>query len=105
MPRLRASSWSGFSDVPWAEALFLYAAHDGAGWVNPLMAAAPITDAAGKEKQARAVALAFSCTGLAKLGLPGHVMGTFSAPFVKACTRKTACAGLATRSTAYGRPR
>jgi hypothetical protein len=66
---------SGFSDVPWAEALFLYAAPDGAGWINPLMAAAPITDAAGKEKQARAAALAFTCTGLAKLGLPGPVIG------------------------------
>jgi deferrochelatase/peroxidase EfeB len=74
---------SGFSDVPWAEALFLYAAHDGAAWIHPLRSAAPITDAAGKEKQARAAALAFTCGGLAKLGLPGQVLGTFSAPFLE----------------------
>jgi hypothetical protein len=70
---------SGFSDVPWAEALFLHADQPGARWISHLRAAAPITDAA--KKQARAAALAFTCTGLAKLGLPGQVLGTFSAPF------------------------
>jgi Dyp-type peroxidase family len=72
---------SGFGDVPWAEALFLHADQPGAGWISHLRAEAPITDAAGKEKQARTAALAFTCTGLAKLGLPGPVLGTFSAPF------------------------
>jgi len=72
---------SGFSDVPWAEALFLYANHEGATWINPLRAAAPITDAAGKEKQVRAATLAFTCAGLAKLGLPAQALDTFSAPF------------------------
>jgi hypothetical protein len=96
---------SGFSDVPWAEALFLYAAHDGAAWINPLRAAAPITDAAGKEKEARAATLAFTCAGLATLGLPDPVLGTFSAPFREGMYQEDRLAGSATRSTAYGKPR
>jgi len=72
---------SGFSDLPWAEALFLYAKDSGAAWINALRAAAPITNAAGKEKEARAAALAFTCTGLASVGLPYEVLETFSPQF------------------------
>src|SRR5438876_798825 len=40
---------------------------------------APAT--AGKEKEARAAALAFTCTGLASVGLPYEVLETFSPQF------------------------
>jgi Dyp-type peroxidase family len=72
---------SGFKHVPWAEALFLYADRRGAEWINPLRQIAPITDAADKERQARAATLAFTCAGLAKLGLRPQVLDTFSLPF------------------------
>ena len=70
---------SGFSDLPYAEAVFLHASQPGAGWIGALRSAAPITDA--KAKQARAAALAFTCSGLAKLGLGDEALDTFSAPF------------------------
>lgn len=76
---------SGFGDLPWAEALFLHAenrpGNRPAAWIDALRAAAPITNAAGKEKEARAVALAFTCTGLASVGLPYEALQTFSPPF------------------------
>src|SRR4051812_48763462 len=76
---------SGFADLPWAEALFLHAENHPenrcAAWINALRAVAPITNAAGKERKARAAALAFTCTGLANLGLCDDALETFSPPF------------------------
>jgi Dyp-type peroxidase family len=72
---------SGFADLRWAEALFLYAERDGAEWINSLRQIAPITNAAGKAKEERAAALAFTCRGLANLKFPIEVLGTFSTPF------------------------
>src|SRR4051794_3101382 len=81
---------SGFVDLPAAEALFLYyddaLAAEGAGdegkrgaWLRALGAVAPITDADGKDP--RAAALAFTSTGLQKLGIPAETLATFSEPF------------------------
>jgi hypothetical protein len=72
---------SGFVDLPWAEVLFLHAETCGAAWIDALRAAAPITNAAGKEKGERAAALAFTCSGLARVGLSDRALETFSLPF------------------------
>ena len=81
---------SGFSDLPSAEALFLWCdwpengpdspASAGKGaWLKALADVAPITDADGKDQ--RAAAIAFTWTGLQKLGLSADALATFSAPF------------------------
>src|SRR5262245_38175019 len=81
---------SGFSSLPSAEALFLWfdwpkngpddEVTEGKGiFLKTLDAVAPITDANGKDE--RAAALAFTWTGLQKLGLPAAALATFSAPF------------------------
>ena len=82
---------SGFSDLPSAKALFLEfdwpANEPGSGdppggkgaWLQTLNTAAPITDSDGKEKQAASIA--FTWTGLQKLGLCPQALASFSAPF------------------------
>jgi Dyp-type peroxidase family len=68
---------SGFAHLPWAEALFLRLDALGGAWLRALQGS--ITDATGKPDQAAAIA--FTCTGLAKLGLEEETLATFSAPF------------------------
>jgi|1185.fasta_scaffold11233_2 Dyp-type peroxidase family len=81
---------SGFSALPSAQALFLCCEWpengptgphaDGKGaWLKTLYSIAPITDADGRER--RAASLAFTWTGLQKIGLSQDVLATFSAPF------------------------
>jgi Dyp-type peroxidase family len=81
---------SGFSKLPSAEALFLLCdwpengpnspASAGKGaWLKTLNTVAPITDADGRDR--RAASIAFSWTGLQKLGLSADALSTFSAPF------------------------
>ncbi len=81
---------SGFSKLPSAEALFLFCdwpengpdspVSSGKGaWLQTLNTVAPITDADGKDQ--RAASIAFTWTGLQKLGLSADTLATFSAPF------------------------
>jgi deferrochelatase/peroxidase EfeB len=81
---------SGFGDLPSAKALFLFFGwpENDPGdqqpsrkfqWLQALRAVAPITDA--DDKDPRASALAFTWTGLQKLGLPADALATFSQPF------------------------
>jgi Dyp-type peroxidase family len=80
---------SGFNTLPSALALFLEfgpkqtASGAGAGpaasWLQTLMRVAPITDA--DEADRRAASIAFTWTGLQKLGLPEAALASFSAPF------------------------
>jgi deferrochelatase/peroxidase EfeB len=73
---------SGFAALPTGRALFLKFGWDGVrggDWLRDLDAIAPVTDADGKEE--RAVAIAFSYTGLCRMGLPGAALDSFSAPF------------------------
>ena len=81
---------SGFSKLPSAEALFLLCdwpengpnrpASSGKGaWLKTLNTVAPITDADGRDQ--RAASIAFTWTGLQKLGLSADALATFSAPF------------------------
>jgi Dyp-type peroxidase family len=81
---------SGFNNLPSAQALFLFCdwpengpgdlATSGKGaWLQALRAVAPITDADGSD--ARAAMLAFTWTGLQKIGLPADALATFSQPF------------------------
>jgi Dyp-type peroxidase family len=81
---------SGFANLPAAEALFLWCDWPenedddqpvrGKGeWLQTLNTVAPITDADGSDP--RAASIAFTWTGLQKLGLPADALATFSAPF------------------------
>jgi deferrochelatase/peroxidase EfeB len=81
---------SGFSKLPASEALFLTfgwpddiagapAVEGRGGWLRTLADIAPVSDADGKEE--RATALAFTFTGLQKLGLESAALDTFSQPF------------------------
>ena len=77
---------SGYAHLETARALFLRfdwptgAANPGA-WLTALEGVAPITDADGKE--AKAAALAFTATGLARLGLDAAALASFSQPFLE----------------------
>ena len=79
---------SGFENLPSALALFLEcgpvqdAGASGGGngkWLQTLRQLAPITDADGRDP--RVASIAFTWTGLQKLGLPGDALASFSAPF------------------------
>ena len=75
----------GFGGLPTGRALFLefgWPADDGKGkgaWLQTLQRVAPVTDADGREQ--RATALAFTYTGIAKMGLRDETLKSFSAPF------------------------
>jgi deferrochelatase/peroxidase EfeB len=81
---------SGFANLPVAEALFLWCGwpeneSDGppvsgkGAWLQTLNTVAPITDADGSDP--RAASIAFTWTGLRKLGLSADALATFSTPF------------------------
>ncbi len=69
---------SGFNHLPWAQALFLRLDTPGGAWLQTIQRLAPVSDATGKAN--RATALAFTATGLARMGL-GDALATFAAPF------------------------
>lgn len=78
---------SGFDRLPSALALFLECGPapdakgpDGGGnWLRALTEVAPISDADGPDE--RSASIAFTWTGLQKLGLPADALASFSAPF------------------------
>jgi len=74
---------SGFSSLPYAQALFLcfgWATTEEKGrWLQALQEVAPITDADGGER--RTAAIAFSYTGLERHGLNREALASFSRPF------------------------
>jgi len=72
---------SGFNALPAAKALFLEFVSSGGGWLAPLAEAAPITAADGPQRPAAIIA--FTATGLEKLGLPLEDLASFSLPFVQ----------------------
>jgi deferrochelatase/peroxidase EfeB len=84
---------SGFGDLATGRALLLEfqwadgAANPGA-WLKTLTDTAPITSARPPDKtdpnaQSRAAALAFTWTGLQRMGLPETALASFSRPFVE----------------------
>lgn len=74
---------SGFSNLPYGQALFLNFNWDAPGgkkgWLTALRQVATITDADGKDSPCAAIA--FTWTGLQKLGLSPEALASFSAPF------------------------
>ncbi|PZU10199.1 MAG: hypothetical protein DI605_06310 [Sphingomonas sp.] len=75
---------SGFGKLPTGRALFLeFRWQDQApgkgSWLGTLDAIAPVTDASGRQE--RAVSLAFTHAGLARMGLPAAALDSFAAPF------------------------
>lgn len=73
---------TAFGRLECAEALFLNAPTPGNAWLAALLATLPVT-AAVKDEAPIATALAFTVSGLARLGLPPAVLGEFAAPFVE----------------------
>jgi hypothetical protein len=73
----------GFSGLPTGRALFLEFAwkgdQGGGAWLRALEEVAPVTNADGRE--AKATALSFAYTGLAKMGLDQRALDSFAAPF------------------------
>lgn len=73
---------SGFAALPTGRALFLaFDWEDGRGnpWLAELLRTAPVTDADGRDPAATAIA--FTSTGLARMGLPSAALDSFAAPF------------------------
>jgi Dyp-type peroxidase family len=72
---------SGFGRLPTGRALFLEIAEGrpGGAWLRALEQAAPVT--AADRNQGSAVALAFTWTGLGRIGLPETTLASFSRPF------------------------
>lgn len=82
---------SGFASLPYGRALFLNIGRKpdperggGGAWLDTLATVAPITNAAPKDIQTRAAAIAFTCTGLSVMGLGGQALASFSRPFHEA---------------------
>lgn len=88
---------SGFTHLPWAEALFLRFDASGGSWLKTLQ----ITDATGKPAD-RAAAIAFTWTGLKTLGLDDETWQRSRFHFAKACSRRTGCADWVTGRMATG---
>ena len=76
---------SGFGDLPTGRALFLEcgAEKTGGAWLRDLAKVAPITNAAppAETPSRRAAAMAFTWTGLKRIGLDEAALGSFSRPF------------------------
>lgn len=73
---------SGFSSLPTGRALFLefaWPGNAGGQWLNVLQTIAPVTDSDGSDP--RATALAFTWSGLHKMGLPQVALDSFADPF------------------------
>jgi deferrochelatase/peroxidase EfeB len=75
---------SGFAGLPTGRALFLEFAwtepqNKGGGWLKTLAGLAPISDADGRDE--RAASLAFTWTGLQRMGLPQSALDSFARPF------------------------
>jgi len=77
---------SGYSALPAARALFLRCNVCGGAWLKDLRQVVTITDADGSQQPASMIA--FTATGLAKLGLPKEVLGTFLLPFQEGMLQK-----------------
>jgi deferrochelatase/peroxidase EfeB len=83
---------SGFGDLQTGRALLLEcrapSGPGGGAWLDTLNKIAPITNAqppakSNPDAQVRAAALAFTWTGLQRLGLPSTALASFSRPFVE----------------------
>ncbi|WP_209380094.1 Dyp-type peroxidase [Pararoseomonas baculiformis] len=75
---------SSFGWLPEGRALLLDATGAQKGWLGALRAAAPITDAALRPREARgdrAAAIAFTFSGLCTLGLDPEALASFARPF------------------------
>jgi len=74
---------TAFGGLPLAEALFLNAPMVGNAWLAALLAALPVTPAIKDATADAATALAFTASGLTRLGLPQSVLDGFAAPFLE----------------------
>jgi Dyp-type peroxidase family len=86
-PKTQGFVVAGFNALPTGRALFLEFTWPGdkppAGWLSRLLAAAPVTSAVrpDPETQTRAASLAFSGTGLRRMGLAEEALASFARPF------------------------
>jgi len=77
---------SAFGTLPFAVALFLDAQTGGGAWIKRLREIIPVTAADGRQQPA--AMLAFTSTGLAKLGLDPAALATFPLPFQEGMLQK-----------------
>jgi Dyp-type peroxidase family len=86
-PKTQGFVVAGFNALPTGRALFLEFNWPGdkppAGWLGRLLASAPVTSAVrpDPQTQTQAVSLAFSGTGLRRLGLDEEALASFAPPF------------------------
>jgi deferrochelatase/peroxidase EfeB len=87
-PEVQGIVVTGFRGLPTGRALFLEfgapggPALDGGAWLRTLEQVAPVTPAVPPAAgQDRAVALAFTWTGLQRMGLPANALASFARPF------------------------
>lgn len=71
---------SPFAHLPAAEALFLRLDHGGGDWLRVMRGLAPVTPADGRDAAA-STAIAFTWSGLLRLGLDREALTSFSRPF------------------------
>lgn len=72
---------SAYSNLPAARALFLELTSGGGAWLDAVRAIIPMTAADGPQQPAAMIA--FTATGLARLGLPKEALATFLEPFLE----------------------
>lgn len=77
---------SGFGALPHGRALFVELGGGGGGWLAALEKVAPVTPAVppgqnDPDGQQQATAIAFTGSGLARMGLPPTALASFSRPF------------------------
>lgn len=76
---------TGFGELETGRALFLELRPSGGGWLRTLPGVAPITDAVpdkgASDRPKRAAAIAFTWTGLKRMGLDDAALASFSRPF------------------------
>jgi deferrochelatase/peroxidase EfeB len=104
---------TGFGDLPTGRALFLEFAWPGqtapVGWLDRLLAVAPITSAVRPDKtgagvQVRAASIAFSGTGLRRMGLPEEALASFSRAFREGMFQEDRLRRLGDRRSGVWRP-
>jgi deferrochelatase/peroxidase EfeB len=77
---------SGYASLPAARALFLELGSGGGAWLKALQDIVPITAADGPQQPAAMIA--FTCTGLAQLGVPATALSSFLVPFQEGMLQK-----------------
>jgi len=72
---------SGYGGLPFGRALFLAIDQKGGDWLQALNQKVPVTSAGCESTPDQAAALAFTATGLRRMGVSDDILASFSRPF------------------------